>query len=41
MTLIDFIDQLTLRFKINIIKTMNRLHIEKYSLKNAFKERDP
>ena len=41
MALIDFIDQLTLRFKMNIIKTMNKLHIKKYSLEDAFKKRDP
>ena len=40
MTLIDFIDQLALRFKINIIKTMNKLHTKKYSFENVFKKRD-
>ena len=40
MTLIDFIDQLTLRFKMSIIKIMNKLHTKKYFLEDAFKKRD-
>ena len=39
--LVDFTDQLALRFKMSIAKAMDRLHTEKYSLDDAAKEREP
>ena len=40
MLFINFIDQLAQWFKMSIVKTMNRLHIKRYTLNDAAKKRE-